>query len=130
MITPGTTFETTFEVRATPEQAWKVLDDAQAGRVDGTGEPRRWWLPGFEGTGVEIECEPGRHLTVRKESMPCVDTTIAITFEHLASGTRITVVQSGFDEAFVDAAGDAFWTHADEIAIGFRSYFTEALART
>lgn len=127
MTTPPTTFETSFEVLATPGEAWRALAEGQVGRVDTTAEPRRWWLPGFEATGEEVECEPDRRLTVRKDQMPCAGTTIAITFEHVSSGTRITVVQSGFDEAFVARAGPDFWAHADLIAAGFQAYFAEVL---
>lgn len=129
MTTPATTFETTFEVRAAPEEAWQALVDAQPGRVERGAEPPQWWLPGFDGTGVELECEPPGRLTLRKDAMPCLDTTIAITFEHVASGTRITVVQSGFDEGFVEQAGEHFWTHADLIAAGIEAFFAGALTR-
>ena len=117
-----TEFETRFEVTATPTEAWRALEELQAERV-GPAEPHRWWLPGFESTGTEIEVHPGRALTVRKDDWPCASTTIAITLEHIESGTRITVVQSGFDEEFVEGSGEGFWIVCEQIAADLRLYF-------
>jgi hypothetical protein len=111
-----TEFETTFEVRSTPGEAWHALEDLQAGRVDESASPRQWWLPGFEATGTEVDVEPARRLTVRKDEWPCPGTLIAVTFEHVATGTRIAVVQSGFDAEFVEQSGEGFWIAAEQIA--------------
>ena len=56
-----------------------------------------------------------KRLTVRKAQQPCEGTLIAITFEHLDTGTRVRVVQSGFDEAFVRGGGESFWIHSEHI---------------
>jgi predicted metalloprotease with PDZ domain len=40
--------------------------------------------------------DPGRLLRVRKDEQPCAGTEIAVRLEHAGSGTRVTVVQSGF----------------------------------
>ena len=96
--------ESTFEVSATRGDAWKALEGLRARTTD-AGE---WWLPGFECRGAEIEAEPEQRLTVRKLDQPCADTIIDITFEHTATGCRIHVVQSGFDEAFVKLVGEPF----------------------
>jgi hypothetical protein len=111
-----TEFETTFDVRSTPDEAWKALEDLQPGHVDESASPRRWWLPGFEATGTEVDVEPKRRLTVRKDEWPCPGTLIAVTFDHVASGTRIKVVQSGFDQGFIEASGEGFWIAAEQIA--------------
>jgi hypothetical protein len=103
--------ETSFEVASTPAEAWKALEELR-GRAT---EPGEWWLPGFECRGAEVDLEHQQRLTVRKVDQPCADTLIAITFEHEGTGTRIRVVQSGFDEAFVRTAGDSFWIHAEHI---------------
>jgi hypothetical protein len=34
-----------------------------------------------------------------------------LTFEHVGTGTRIHVTQSGFDPGFVEMAGEEFWAH-------------------
>jgi hypothetical protein len=111
--------ESTFTVDATPAEAWKALEELRA-RAGGAGE---WWLPGFECRGAEFDIVDQRQLTVRKLDPPCEDTLIAITFEHVDTGSRIRVVQSGFDERFVAAAGDSFWTHAQHIFADMHLFF-------
>ena len=111
--------ETTFDVEATPAEAWKALEELRAR----TTEPGEWWLPGFECRGAEVDAKPGQHLTVRKIDQPCADTLIAITFEHEGTGARIRVVQSGFDEGFVKTAGDSFWTHSEHILADLHLFF-------
>lgn len=118
-----TTFETVFEVRASASALWTALDATSAEHLDAAERPHRWWIPGFETTAVEVVALEPERLVVRKDQMPCVDTLITIVFEHVTTGTRITVVQSGFDEAFVEAAGDGFWGHAAVIADGVRALF-------
>ena len=111
--------DSTFDVPSTPAEAWKALEELRAR----AGSPDEWWLPGFECRAAEVEVDHGRQLTVRKLEQPCADTLIAITFEHLDSGTRIRVVQSGFDEAFVRATGDPFWVHAGHIFADLHAFF-------
>ena len=111
--------EKTFDVDASPAEAWKALEELRA-RTTSADE---WWLPGFECRGREVEAERDTRLTVRKLDQPCADTLIAITFEHLGTGSRIRVVQSGFDEAFVETAGEAFWVHAEHLFAGLERFF-------
>lgn len=118
-----TEFETVFEVASTPAEAWDSLVRLRSERADPTTDPHQWWLPGFESTGSEIDSEPQQRLTVHKDELPCVGTVIAITFEHVATGTRIRVVQSGFDEDFVQAAGEFFWITSEHIAADLRLFF-------
>ena len=115
--------EKVFEVASTSADAWKALEGLRA-RAGGPGE---WWLPGFECRASEVEVEPPTRLTVRKLDEPCAGTLIAITFEHLDSGSRIRVVQSGFDEAFVEMAGDGFWLHAEHILADLHLFFETGL---
>ncbi len=110
--------EKTFEVAATPAEAWKALESLRARAAS----PDEWWLPGFECRGAEVDVQPTRQLTVRKLDQPCADTLIAVTFEHADTGTRVRVVQSGFDEAFVKFAGGAFWLHADHLMTDFHLF--------
>lgn len=120
------TAEATFEVAATPLEAWKALEQLRVRAA----EPGQWWLPGFVSRGAEIEAEPARRLTVRKLDQPCADTLISVTFEHAGTGTRIRVVQSGFDAAFVEGAGGAFWVHAEHIFADLALFFaTGAVAQ-
>jgi hypothetical protein len=111
--------ESTFEVSATRAEAWKALEGLRA-RTSGAGE---WWLPGFECRAAAIEAEPDQRLTVRKLDEPCADTVIDITFEHTATGCRIHVVQSGFDEAFVKFVGEPFWIHAEHLFTDMHVFF-------
>jgi hypothetical protein len=111
--------ESSFDVTSTPEEAWKALEELRAR----TSEPGEWWLPGFHSRAAEVDVEAPERLVVRKLEEPCADTLICITFEHLDTGTRIRVVQSGFDEAFVRRAGGAFWTHAEHIFADLHVFF-------
>jgi hypothetical protein len=117
-----TEVETTFEITATPAQAWKALEEVAIGRADPEHDPREWWIPGFESRAIEVECDAEKRLTVRKAQQPCEGTLIAITFEHLDTGTRVRVVQSGFDEAFVRGAGESFWIHSEHINADFELF--------
>lgn len=114
-----TTFEHEFEVEATVEAVWnRILDAQPAEPVEG-----RWWVPGFDSAGEEVALGAPTRLTVRKSSMPCEGTLIDFTFEHIASGTRIRVVQSGFDEAWVESAGESFWAVANHIRYDVELFF-------
>lgn len=106
--------EATFDIDATPEEAWRALEEIRVGRAD-PDRPDEWWFPGFQSRAVEIDRDEGRRLTVRKTEEPCADTIIDITFEHTGSGSTVRVTQSGFDQAFVDLAGESLFTHADHI---------------
>jgi hypothetical protein len=110
-----TEVEATFEIPVPPAAAWKALEEVCIGRTDPEREPREWWIPGFESKAVEVERQTDAHLTVRKAQQPCEGTLIAITFEHVDTGTRVRVVQSGFDEDFVRGGGEAFWIHSEHI---------------
>jgi PDZ domain/Activator of Hsp90 ATPase homolog 1-like protein len=96
-------FEATFVVHASTEQVWERLS---------TRKGDLWRLPSFDGLGEEILVEPGQQLHVRKVTEPCAGTEIVITLEHEGSGTKVTVVQSGFG---------AMWTFAaDALEVGWR----------
>ena len=115
-----------FDVSASPAEAWRALEQLRAR----AGEPGQWWLPGFESRGEEVECDAPRRLTVRKLDQPCADTLISLTFEHVATGTRIRVVQSGFDASFVDGAGEAFWVHAGHLVTDLHLFFATGVVAT
>ena len=110
-----TEVDATFELPVDPAVAWKALEAVCIGRTDPEREPKEWWVPGFESTAIEVERTADARLTVRKAQPPCEGTLIAITFEHIDTGTRVRVVQSGFDEDFVRGGGEAFWIHSEHI---------------
>ena len=99
-------FEATFTVSIAPDVAWsriarrdlveheKTRDkDATAGQV---------WLPGFDSTAEILESVPGKLLRVRKDHQPCEGTEIVVRLESAGTGTKITVVQSGFGAMLCD----------------------------
>ena len=118
--------EFSFDTTRPPADAWKALEELRSRAA----EPGEWWLPGFECRGAEVDVEPERKLTLRKLDQPCADTLIAVTFEHHGTGARIRVVQSGFDAAFVEGAGEAFWIHAQHLVADLHLFFeTGVIAR-
>jgi hypothetical protein len=96
-------FEATFVVQAPTQAVWDRLSDR---------EGDLWRLPAFEGLGEAMHVEPGQQLHVRKVTQPCAGTEIVIRLEHEGTGTKGTVVQSGFG---------AMWTFAaDALEVGWR----------
>jgi uncharacterized protein YndB with AHSA1/START domain len=106
-------FEATFVVEVSAAEAWRALSEARALRsAEGAGADQ-WWLPGFEATGEVLEVDPGRLIRVRKAEQPCIGTEIAVVLEATESGTRVTLVQSGFG-AWFEAALEMLsigWAH-------------------
>jgi hypothetical protein len=121
-------FEATFVVSVPRAQAWKRLVDAEpASDVLTPPAPGQVWIPAIEGAAETIESVPEERLRATKVTEPCVNTEIIITFEDDASGTRITVVQTGFGPGF-DAARP--WLTAGWYAIlaDFVAYFERGIA--
>ena len=102
------TSDHSFELPTSPGDAWRALAALRTAP--------EWWLPGFEAKVADVDEVEGQRLTVRKLEQPCADSIIAITFEHAGTGTRLRVVQSGFDAAFVDGVGEAFFVHGEHLA--------------
>src|SRR5262249_37304662 len=90
-------FETTFVVSTPRAKAWELLRTAvpAAGGPAGPG-PGQLWIPAIEGAAEEIEAVAEQQLRARKLTEPCAGTEIVITMEDAATGTRITIVQTGF----------------------------------
>lgn len=112
--------EHTFDADSPPEEVWSELRrarDEALGPADGSS----WWLPGWI-SHCTVLAESDDALTVRKDDEPCAGTTIVVEVCHAGSGSRIRVVQSGFDPEFVARAGPSFWTHADRIAADFELF--------
>jgi hypothetical protein len=118
--------ERTFEVDGTPDQAWEKLQRLTAEHDLGPGT---WWLPGFWCRATEVAAAAGHRLEVVKAEQPCKDTTIVFTFEHVGTGTRIHVTQSGFDSAFVEMAGEDFWAHGALLLDEVERFFLEGAVR-
>jgi hypothetical protein len=94
-------FEASFVVSTARRDAWEWLTKA-APAFEGLGTARdgQWWMPGWEAPGDELECVPEEKLRVRKAVEPCKGTEIVIVLEDADSGTRISIVQTGFGEGF------------------------------
>ena len=118
--------EKTFDVDVDPDHAWEKLARFNA---EHDPAPGTWWLPGFRCRATEIEATPGHRLEVVKAEQPCRGTTIVFTFEHCHTGTRITVIQSGFDPGFVQMAGEDFWAHGTSLLDDVERVFRGGAAR-
>jgi hypothetical protein len=94
-------FETTFVVSTPRPEAWELLRNATpAEGVPAGPEKGQLWIPAIEGAAEEIEAVDNEKLRARKLTDPCCDTEIVITMEDAATGTRITIVQTGFGAGF------------------------------
>lgn len=99
-------FEATFVVDVAIDAVWDAVARKTEPAPDGTPQYLIAGFPAYGGDhepgslGSEIEVDPGRLLRVRKVEMPCAGTEIAVALESTGSGTRVTVVQSGFDSWF------------------------------
>lgn len=122
-------FEATFVVEMGPDAVWEALTERT---IDGdaAGEVH-YVLPGFPSLvplGVmgasctPLEVEAGSLLRVKKDHEPCAGTEIAVRLEQAGTGTRITIVQSGFGP-FLDLVGrDTVFGHGNQIVADFRLY--------
>ena len=99
--------EQTFVVAVPVERAWEAFTDSEERsrweapeyEIDPRpGGKLRWTIPPHPAVDGEVlEVEPGRRL-VTTEGTGVLDgvTRVTVTFEDTRTGTRITVVQSGF----------------------------------
>jgi hypothetical protein len=102
-------FEATFVLSIDRDTAWKRLTEHP---VESTGGATGYWVPGFDASVTTTDEQPGRVLRGTKDDEPCAGTDIVVTLEADATGTRITVVQSGF--------GDWLAARYEWMAIGWR----------
>ena len=127
-------FEATFVVELDAEAVWEALTERTVpGETPGEVH---YVLPGFPSLEplpvpgarcTALEVEPGRLLRVRKDHHPCAGTEIAVRLEQAETGTRVTVVQSGFG-SFLDIAGrDTVFTHGAQIARDLHLYLARRL---
>jgi hypothetical protein len=124
-------FEATFVVDLAPDEVWEALTRRTVDGDDATSGEKHYVLPGFPSfpplsvvgaSCTTIEEEAGRLLRVKKDHHPCAGTEIAVRLEQAATGTRVTVVQSGFGP-FLDIVGrDTVFSHGSQIIADFRLY--------
>jgi len=124
-------FKATVVVEVAPAEVWKALTERTLEAAEGEGESH-YVLPGFpsfepipmEGASfTPLEVDPGRLLRVRKDHHPCQGTEVAIQLEQAETGTKITIVQSGFDAAFLDFAGrNVVFGHGHQIVADLALY--------
>jgi len=131
-------FETTFVVEAAPAEVWQALTERTLPAAEGDSPDQlHYVLPGFPSmtplpvvgaSCTPLEVEPERLLRVRKDHHPCQGTEIAVRLEHAESGTRVTVVQSGFG-AFLDIVGkDVVFGHGAQIVADLHLYLLHRVA--
>jgi hypothetical protein len=129
-------FEATFVVDLAPVEVWETLTARTLeASAEGDGEVH-YVLPGFPSfeplpipgascTLVEMESE--RLLRVKKDHHPCAGTEIVVQLEQAETGTRVTVVQSGFGP-FLDFAGrDTVFGHGYQIVRDFQLFIERGL---
>ena len=124
-------FETTFVVELDPEAVWEALTERTVEGAEAHPGDVHYVLAGFPSfppldipgaSCTRIEEKPGRLLRVRKDHMPCAGSEIAVQLESAGTGTRVTVVQSGFGP-FLDIVGrDLVFGHGQQIARDLRLY--------
>ncbi len=129
-------FEATFVVDLAPDEVWETLTSRTLEGDAGGGGEVHYVLPGFPSfaalplAGASctlIEMEAGRLLRVKKDQEPCAGTEIAVRLEQVETGTRVSVVQSGFGP-FLDIVGrDAVFGHGHQIVADFRLYIERGL---
>jgi S1-C subfamily serine protease len=121
-------FETTFVVSTPRPKAWELLRTAAPAPGAPVGpEPEQLWIPAIESPAEEIEAVADERLRARKLTEPCANTEIVITMEDAATGTRITIVQTGFGPGFeVQRAWLATGWRA--IAADFVAFFERGIA--
>jgi hypothetical protein len=108
------TFEATFVVSVDRRTTWERLTANSITSED--QEVTRYHLPGFDSDVTVIEQDPERHLKVTKDDEPCAGTEIVVRLEDAATGTSITVTQSGFGSWFTPE-NEVAQIHANRIAV-------------
>jgi hypothetical protein len=126
-------FEATFVVDLATDEVWDALTRRTTPGDEGELHYVLAGFPSFAPLDVPgasctpLEIEPERLLRVRKDHEPCAGTEIAVRLEKLETGTRITVVQSGFGP-FLDFVGrDTVFAHGHQIVNDLRLYIERGL---
>jgi len=120
-------FEARFVVELDVDAVWEALASRRV-EADDEGGEEGYVLPAFPSLvpqalagarGTPLAVEPGKLLRVRKAHEPCAGTEIAVALERAESGTRVTIVQSGFGP-WLEKLRDTFHTHWLQIVADFR----------
>jgi hypothetical protein len=129
-------FEATFVVDLAPEAVWETLTACTLEMEPGSEGEVHYVLPGFSsfealplpGASFSlVEMKPAKLLRVKKDHHPCAGTEVVVQLEQAETGTRITVVQSGFGP-FLDFAGrDTVFGHGHQIVTDFRLFIERGL---
>jgi hypothetical protein len=129
-------FEATFVVDLAPAEVWETLTRRTLERDAAQGGEVHYVLPGFPSferlplSGAScspLEIQEGRLLRLKKDHQPCAGTEIAVRLEQAGTGTRVTIVQSGFGP-FLDIVGrDTVFGHGHQIVRDFRLYLERGL---
>lgn len=106
---PEDHFKATFTLNVDRDLAWERLVEHPLETTDGEA---RYWLPGFDCGATVASEQHAQSLRLTKDDEPCVGTHIVVTLDDADTGTRVTVVQSGF--------GDWMPPHYNMMAIGWR----------
>lgn len=94
-------FEATFVVSTPRARAWEWFESAKpASDALPPAAPGQWWIPAIEAPADEREVVAGTRFCGEKATEPCRGTEIVITMEDAETGTRITIVQTGFGAGF------------------------------
>ncbi len=129
-------FEATFVVDLVPAEVWKILTTRTLDAGESNDGKVHYVLPGFSSfealpvpgaSCTLIELEDECLLRVKKDHQPCEGTEIIVRLGQAETGTRVTVVQSGFGP-FLDFAGrDTVFGHGSQIVRDFRLYIERGL---
>ena len=125
-------FKTTITIEVAPAAVWKALTERTVEGDDGVhyvlaGFPSFQPLPIPGASFTELEVEPGKLLRVRKDHEPCKGSEVAVQLEKADTGTKLTIVQSGFG-AFLDIVGrNVVFGHGYEIVEDLALYLEHGL---
>ncbi|TDJ25242.1 MAG: hypothetical protein E2O54_11050 [Gammaproteobacteria bacterium] len=127
-------FEATFVVDLAIDEVWEAITSPSP-HVGAEAGPMRYLIAGFPAFGAdhapgtlatELEVDPGRLLRVHKDEEPCAGTEIAIVLENAETGTRVTVVQSGFGP-WLKSVRDTFEAHWLQIVHDLRLFIERGI---
>jgi hypothetical protein len=102
-------FEASFVLGLARGLVWERLTERPLDAPDGGA---KFWIPGFDSPATAVEMEEATRWRGVKDDEPCAGTEILVALADEGSGTRITVVQSGF--------GDWLPARYDMMAVGRR----------
>ena len=93
-------FEATFRVTVDRPTAWRRLTEATLAASASADAPTRLRLPGLDAAATVVESDAPGRLRATKDEEPFAGTDIVVTLTDVDGGTRIHIVQSGFDAGF------------------------------